>query len=155
MALDARPSQTMDKQKFVDEVPRVLLTFQYVEEALRQYMLRANVMIASEVRPFVHYSHDNRGLQKASFGRLISMFARLNSNTELHRNLTQLVQKRNFCAHQAYLASGGMADVPEDITDDADGLERIGAEAERCLQELFEEIQQLEARFVAHKKRGV
>jgi len=142
----------MDKQKFVNEIPKVLLTFQYVEEALRQYMLRANVMIASEVRPFVHYSHNDPALQRASFGRLISMFSRVNSKTELQKSLTRLVQKRNFCAHQAYLASGGMVEFPEGVEYGADGLEQIRAEAERCLQELFEEIQQLEARFVAHKK---
>lgn len=145
----------MDKEKFVDEIPKVLLAFQYVEESLRQYMLRAHVMIAAEVRAFVHYSPNDPALQKASFGRLVSLFARFNSNSELHNSLKRLVEKRNFYAHQAYLAAGGMADFPADLEGGPDGLEQIREESKRCLQKLWEEIQQLEVRFVAHKKGGV
>ena len=142
----------MDKEKFIDEIPKVLLAFQYVEEALRQYILRANVMITSEVRRFVNYSPHDPALQKASFGRLVSLFTRFNSSTELHKSLTRLVEKRNFYAHQAYLAIGGMADLPAGLDSAPDSLEQVRVESERCLQELFEEIRQLEARFVAHKQ---
>jgi len=145
----------MDKQRFVDEIPRVLLTLQYVEEALRQYMFRANVMIASEVRPFLHYAHDDPALSKASLGRLVSMFSRVNSDAELHRRLRELVPRRNFCAHQAYFASAGFDATNEETQYDAVALEQTRVDAEHCLQALFEEIQQLEARFVAHKKSGV
>jgi hypothetical protein len=123
-----------------------------VEEALRQYMLRANLMIASEVRRFVDYSPNDPALQKVSFGRLVSLFARFNSKTDLHKSLKGLVEKRNFYAHQAYLAVGGMADLSAGLDSGPDSLEQVGVETERCLQELFEEIRQLEERFVAHKK---
>jgi hypothetical protein len=145
----------MDEQKFADEVPKVLLAFQYVEEALRQYILRANFMIASEVQPFVDYSPTDPAVDKASFGRLVSLFARFNSRSELHRSLKALVEKRNFYAHQAYLVVGGMADLHASIGSGVDSLEQTRVETKRCLHELFEETRQLEVRFVAHKKSGV
>lgn len=146
----------MDMERFIDEIPKVLLAFsKYVGEALRQYMLRAHVMIVSEVRAFVYYSPNDPALQRASFGRLVSLFARFNSNTELHNSLTQLVEWRNFYAHQAYLTAGGMGDLPADLEGGLDDLEQIRVGSERCLQKLWKEIQQLEARFVVHKKGGV
>lgn len=111
-------------------------------------------MMAAAVRPFVTYAPNDPALQKASFGRLASLFTRFNSNTELHKSLTRLVEKRNFYAHQAYLAVGGMAGVPAGLESGLDSPQQVRVEAERCLQELFEEIRQIEARFVAHMTPG-
>lgn len=145
----------MDQTSIVDEFPRIMLNFQFIEEGLRQYMLRAHVMIASEVGSFITYSPSDWVIANAALGRLISLFARLNSNHALHAQLRHLLPKRNFFAHQAYVTLGYGAAPPKDLAFDADALEKVRNESNTCVQLIWEEVKQLEARFVAHRDRGI
>lgn len=136
-------------QRYIDELPKALLNFQFLEEALKQYLRRCYFMIASVVRPFVPYSvAPAERLEKLSLGRLIKLFRDLNENEELIGKLLEFPRKRNFIAHQAYVAVSSNSD-PTSLVDTAyaDLQETIHV-SEECLSQLWSEIRELEERFV-------
>jgi hypothetical protein len=141
-------------QEYMDKLPGALLNFQWIEEALRQYLGRTEFMIASEVIAFMSYKIDTQEFEKASLGTLLKFFRRRNQNKDLHKLISELVQDRNFCAHAGYLHIHESKDDPKKLKEASERLDKVITESKKCLHMLFAEIRDLENRFIAHKQKN-
>jgi len=84
------------QQEYIEYVPSVLLVFQYIEEAIRQYLLRCEVMTAARLRGVTKYRISNKGINKLSLGRLVDKFEKVNGNDSLIEGLRSIIDERNF-----------------------------------------------------------
>ena len=81
-----------------------MYTFQWIEELVRQYILRAHFLISIKLKgllPFKPLSH--KDLERDSFAQLLEKFKRLNSNRTLINKISHLRPIRNRYAHRGYL----------------------------------------------------
>lgn len=133
----------------MDKLPEALLMFQWLEEALRQYITRTELMLATIASPLMHYEPNLKRLGNDSFGRLVGRFRQRNANTDLQSALSKLVNERNTYAHRGYLLLNAAKEDPDTLRQALQSLDHALAAAETCLQRLTEEITALERRFVA------
>jgi hypothetical protein len=89
------------QQKYLEYVPSVLVTFQHIEEAIRQYLLRCEVMTAARLHGITKYRISNKGFDKLSFGRLVDKFEKVNGNDSLIKNCDRLLL--NVFTTQSYI----------------------------------------------------
>ncbi len=89
-------------ENYFDDIPKVLLNFQHLEEALRQYLMRCEVITLAKTKGVIDYKLDIKYIEKASLGKLVELFAKRNKNTELFGSLSRIVPDRNFFVHEAY-----------------------------------------------------
>jgi len=148
-------------QKYFDYIPQVLLVFQHLECALRQYLMRCEVMTATRLRGIIQWKWKDslKDIEKLSLGRLADRFARLNGNTGLIRRIKDAAKDRNFIAHQSYLAAYAKNGEPREEIEVKVLYDQAMAgkeKAEKCLHDIFDEIAQLERKFVEaqRQKRG-
>ncbi|MCR4303083.1 MAG: hypothetical protein NUV63_02490 [Gallionella sp.] len=148
------PNTELLKQ-YMDEVPAALLAFQYLEEALRQYMLRCHVMIATVVKPILAYriqQYDR--VEKMTLGQLVSSFQDFNVNQELIARLAPLPQRRNQIAHRAYLTAWQAHSSDSLDESDLHALRSLIVEARETMLQVFREVEAIEERFVAFRSKG-
>ena len=105
-------------QEYIDKIPKAFLNFQYIEETLKQYLYIFETITIYRFKGIVDYKFeesDFKKIEKMSLGKLIEIFSRRNNNNELIEKLNELAEKRNFIAHQSYLAVATESD-KKDIT---------------------------------------
>jgi len=145
------------EQKYLDYIPSVLLTFQHIEEAIRQYLLRCEVMTAARLHGITKYRISNKGFDKLSFGRLVDKFEKVNGNDSLIKELGSLIVERNFTAHQSYVALFGKDGKSKD-TEEIESLYgravKAKETAEKSFWDLLKEIEILENNFIEIQKKS-
>jgi len=147
-------------QEYFDYVPQALLIFQHLEDALRQYLMRCEVMTAARLHGITQYKYKQslKEIENLSLGRLVDRFARLNGNTDLIMRIKDAGKDRNFIAHQSYLAAYKKDGEPREESDIKALYDRAvtGKEkAEKCLLDTWDEIEQLERKFVEAQRRNL
>lgn len=148
------PNTELLKQ-YTDEVPSALLAFQYLEEALRQYMLRCHAMVAAVVEPFLAYRIEQYDqVEKMPLGKLVSVFQDFNANQELLARLASLPQRRNQVAHRAYITAWQVHSTDSLGESELQELRSLTEEARQAMFQVVREVEALERRFVAFRTKG-
>jgi len=145
------------QQKYIDYIPNVLLVFQYIEEAIRQYLLRCEFMTAARLQGIAKYRISEKDIDKLSLGRLVDEFEKFNCNDDLIKRLRSIVVERNFIAHQSYIAlhgKGGKSIEIEEIEPLYKRAVKAKESAEKCFFELGQEIEKLEERFTKIQRKS-
>jgi hypothetical protein len=145
------------QQKYIDYIPNVLLVFQHIEEAIRQYLLRCEYIIATRLEGIAKYRISEKQIDKFSLGRLVDEFERFNDNDDLIRRLRSIVAERNFIAHQSYIVlheKGGKLEEIEEIKPLYERAVKAKESAEKCFFELIQEIEKLEERFTEIQRKS-
>ncbi len=90
-------------KEYIDAVTNVLMSFQYIEVALRSYISLANEKIKDKLNGTIPFKYDNEWIKKDSLGTLIDKFSKVNNNKDLINSLGKLTRDRNQIAHQGFL----------------------------------------------------
>lgn len=141
--------------QYFDYVPKTLMTFQHLEEAVRQYLMRCEVMIATRMRGITNYKHLVEKIQKMSLGQLVDRFEMFSDNSSLISEIRVIIQDRNFLAHKSYLAAYSREGNPKEsgeIESLLDCTTKANERAEKCIFAMWKEIQELEKRFILVQK---
>jgi hypothetical protein len=125
---------------------RILGSFQLLEFALKAYIGRCYKIIHTRVGETFPFDYSAKDVEDQPLGRLLSLFSKLNANSDLVTRLRKLQAERNHIAHRSLLiAMGGRYDrgAVEDKY-----IEYIDLEDEltECLQAVIEENRQLKAK---------
>jgi|SRR6266540_1494143 len=136
--------------EYMELVPKVLVDFQWLEEGIKFYVVRAELAIASHVEEVFRYSPTIlHKLERMTLGQLVEYFACHNANDELIRRLRCVVKDRNHVAHGGYLLyvddTGAVADIAGRLA----RLKVVYAEVHALLPLMFAEIQGISARLGA------
>jgi hypothetical protein len=145
------------QQKYIEYVPGVLLVFQHIEEAIRQYLLRCEAVTAARLHGITKYRISNKGIDKLSLGRLVDKFEKVNGNDGLIKELGSIIVERNFFAHQSYIALFGKEGNSKDIQEIESLYERAvkaKESAEKCFWDLLKEIEILEKNFTEIQRKS-
>jgi hypothetical protein len=81
----------------------LLLDFQFIEEALKRYLHWAYAITRKRTEGILPCKLDRSEVEKFSFGRLIDEFEKFSDDASLVKELRDLVQHRNYCAHRAFM----------------------------------------------------
>lgn len=138
------------QEEYIELVPKVLFEFQWLEEGIKSYIVRAEVAIVSHVEKVFRYKPTVlKELGKMTLGRLVEYFACHDSNDELIRRLRAVVKERNHVAHGGYLLycdeSGNVPDIQERLT----RLKSVYEEARSLVPLVLSECQGISARLGA------
>jgi len=99
---------------YMNTAQRVVLQFQFVEEALKAYISVVRDILQASIPAEIDFRQSHEEIDSMPLGRLIQTFGRYTRNQELLRQLTQLTPLRNHVAHKA-LAYGFYSSFTEDI----------------------------------------
>jgi len=141
-------------ENYFDDIPKAILSFQLIEEALRGYLARCEVFTKTRVVDFIDYKLDLGVIEKASLGTLIDMFEKRNSNRILIKLLRVVAPERNFFAHAAYTYIYEKGEVDEDkVREVLRRLEDAIKNSRECFLDIWTESVSLENRFSGKKKK--
>ncbi len=90
-----------DQADYRDAASHALAGFQLIEASLKQYIGYYHDAVRHLVCGKLSYKHKQSDIDEAPIERLLKVFAKINSNDLLIRNLRKLVKHRNEIAHKA------------------------------------------------------
>lgn len=123
---------------------RALAFMQIIEEALRLYVGTAEELIAAGIPYGVPFRVDSKGINKASLGKITTMFEKVNRNEELIVMLRKLPEHRNYLAHAAFMHSiQGIHDESIDLEYARKHAIAVGDHAEKLIVLIGQEMRSL------------
>jgi hypothetical protein len=125
---------------------RILGNFQLLEFALKAYIGRCYKIIHSRVGGTILFDYSEKDVEDQPLGRLLGLFAKLNTNTELIARLRKLQTERNHIAHRSLLIAMSAAYDRGAVEDKYIEYVDLEDELVECLQGLIEENRQLKLR---------
>jgi hypothetical protein len=84
-------------------VARVLLIFQWLEEGMKQYLLRTELIIEGKVKAAFMYSPSIEQIWNLPLGKLLVLFEKRCGNSDLVQKIKAVVKPRNDVAHRSFL----------------------------------------------------
>ncbi len=142
-------------QDYRRKFPNALLNYQYIEEALKQYIYRTDIMSVTEKHGNLDkeiHEHFNDAIKKIPFDLLIKMFERRNFNEKLVRKLNDLPLKTKILSFQKYLSDDRSYDDSK-LQKQLLSFENVLVHSENCVRELFVELSSIEKRFDDFKEK--
>jgi hypothetical protein len=136
-------------ESYFDDIPKVFLNFQMLEDALRNYLFRCEVFILVKMRGIIDLKFDLNPIEKASLGKLVDLFEKHNKNIALIERLRKIIPDRNFFAHDAYTHiydEKGKSNETKVVASN-ERLQNAIKESHECVLDVFTEIAAIEARF--------
>lgn len=131
-------------KELMPHLMRALVFMQMIEEALRLYVGTAEELIAAGVPYGVPFRVDRKGINRASLGKITTMFEKVNRNDELIVNLRKLPEHRNYLAHAAFMQSiRGIHDDSIDLEYARKHAIAVGDHAEKLLKHIGQEMKSL------------
>src|ERR1700722_7207663 len=91
------------KQEYLRLIASVLTRFQLLEEALKEYVIRAHKTIEGEVSEKFDYHFDPIAIRNYPLARLTKEFAKLGGSRAIIDRIEPLIQARNGLAHTSYV----------------------------------------------------
>lgn len=140
-------NQETQVHRYIDQVTACIISFQFVEEALRMFLAKAEVLIARQLRDFTFYN-SNRKIKlnkKAALGSLIEQFTAYCEDQELIRELKEIIEKRNHYAHSALLMSIDEIHDLQGIEQKIREASKINDNARVLLFKVTERVKQIDA----------
>ena len=138
----------MDDQRklYKDTTLRLLGSFQLLEFALKIYIGLSYKVVQTQVEGLVHFDYTEDDLNDLPLGRLLNLFKKLNSNSELLVRLQKLQSERNHIAHRSLLITMGPLYDRGAVEDKYNEYWILEDELVECLQALNNESRQLKER---------
>jgi hypothetical protein len=121
-------------------VQRTLTCFQYIETSLRMYIDQTYKAIKIELKSKITFKYCEKDIEDLSLGRLVKIFDKLNSNTDLINRLKKLVPFRNFIAHSALLLDLEMQQDDIFLKKNYTDIEKDLKKCQKCLADIHIEI---------------
>ena len=90
---------------YFDEVTRCMMSFQYIEEALKMVLVRLESLTYFRLRGYTHYDLKPKidSIQNAAMGRLIDFLKIYTDDPKLIEDLKVVKKQRDLIAHQSLL----------------------------------------------------
>lgn len=142
-------------QEYIQKFPNALLNYQYIEEALKQYIYRTDIMSVAKTNGSFDKIIDekfNDAINKIPLDMLVKMFERRNINLKLIKKLNGLPLKTKIISFQKYLA-GDRSSGDKKLKKQLLSFDNVLQHSENCVHELFVELNNLEKRFDHLKKK--
>jgi len=150
-------------EDYFDDIPKAILNFQLLEEALRNYLARCEAFTLIRTRGIIDFQLNMKPIDKASLGKLVDLFEKRNKNLELIARLKKIIPDRNFFAHEAYtsiLMKGKCNE--EQSEENHKRLQQVIKDSNDCFLSVWEQTSALEKRMkqsenirVENKQRDV
>lgn len=136
--------------EYMELVPKVLIDFQWIEEGIKFYIVRAELAIASHVEKIFRYTPTIlHKITRMTLGQLVEYFAAHNANDDLIQRLRAVVKDRNHVAHGGYLLYVDNMGVVPDMAERLARLKAVYVEVHSLLPLLIAEIQGISVRMGA------
>jgi len=126
----------MNCKDYFDEMTRVLMAFQFIEEVLKMHINTADIAIHIKLKGMLRYDLRPKQLWKKPLGLLIEDFDRISEDKDLVKRLKELVKERNFFAHSGYLFSPEGDTRDKEIKELLPKLKGIHRRASQCLADI-------------------
>ncbi len=139
------------KHKF----PSALLNYQYIEETLKQYIYRSDMMSVAEKVGLLDKNTDekfNKAINKIPVEFLVKMFERRTTNTNLIKKLNDLPLKTQIISFQNFL-SDDTSIIDKKVQKQILSFENVLQHTETCVRELFVELSNLEKKIDNFKNK--
>jgi len=140
-------------EEYRRKFPNALLNYQYIEEALKQYIYRTDLMTVTEQNGSFNNSTDaklNNAIKKIPLELLVKMFERRNINIKLIKKLNNLPLKARIVSFQEYLSNDKNL-IDSKLKKQLRSFDNVLQHAENCVHELFIELSNLEKAFDSFK----
>ena len=143
--------------EIIDYAPKAFFTFQFLEETIRQYLLRCEGMTAQRLRGITKYNWEKniKEYDKMSLGRLVEQFSRFNDSSELIKKIKNITKDRNFIAHQLYLELYNKGDPKTEVELKLllDRTVQVHNQAKECMLNVWKEVEKIEKNFESKKTK--
>lgn len=134
-------------QRYLNTLPVAFQQFQGIEDTLRQYLGRTEVLLATLATPVVPYTPNVQQFASIPLGTLVAHFRHRNAHTPLQTGLARLVPVRNHYLHRGYLFLRALPHDAVTLQEAVRTLDTALAEAATCLHLLGVELADLDTRF--------
>ena len=100
---------TKSMQNYLDQflqssLPRCLITYQFIEEALRTCLINQHAIVYKKLNGALHYNPPIGSIENAALGKLIEYFKVFSKdNCALVKKLNQVKGHRDNLAHRGYV----------------------------------------------------
>jgi hypothetical protein len=124
-----------------------MISFQFIEEALRMFLERAEVLISRRLQGLIPYNTDHRikSNQRASLGRLIAQFRPYCEDQELILELNTIAERRNSAAHKSLLLTMEESQDMQGLKQKIDEASEVNAKAQDLLFRVTEYVKRVDA----------
>lgn len=139
---------------YIFEVSGALAFFQLIEDFLKLYIeysfKHASVYLSGKM-PFRFTGEE---FKEASLERLLSTFRKLSDNEEVINSLEKIKDKRNFCAHRAFIQYFEKSEIDEiHHKQNLETIKEIKKEATKGFLLLFTEVSKLNDRIMGKSQQ--
>ena len=139
---------------YLDEINRSIVSFQFIEEALRMYLDYAYQLVQLRVGDALPVHLARKDIEHWPMVRLIREFAKFNDNAPMIRGMQRLASLRNEVVHRGLLLTHEEIRDQDHMEQQAERAQRIANGAEGCVQELLSEVGKVAERLrVLREKR--
>lgn len=137
---DVRQRIMNDHEDYYKAVTRCMMTFQFIEEAIRMALTRLESLIYFRVKEFTPYDLKPRfsSIRNAAMGRLIDMLKIYSDDAGLIAALRRIKEARDQVAHQALLMTVDEFQDRERVDLKISDLKQLYVDAEALLQRICE-----------------
>jgi len=108
------------KHAYDQEITRQLELFQFIEDILKESLKTAFEISKLSGQPEILIGLEISKLKSFALGKLVPLFAHVNPDQELQKNLRNIIKHRNHLAHESYVLTLG------ELTDHEFMTSRIG-----------------------------
>jgi len=128
-----------DHTDYFNAVTRCLISFQYIEEALKMVLVRLESLTYFRLREYTPYNLKPKldSIQSAAMGRLIDMLTVYSDDHDLIAELRKIKKKRNQVAHRGLLMTVEEMNDRKGIHLKASALEDMKNSSEAVLKRLL------------------
>lgn len=145
---------TSPKELYRDSVSHALAGFQLLEGGLKTYIDLYYETVRQLLHGKLHFGFDKAEVLEAPLGRLLQIFSRVSSNTELLAELRGLVKDRNKIAHQSFVCLYGPDTSAQEYAAMTARNMELGTLLSKLLPRLHEETVSVFGVLEAHHKGG-
>lgn len=131
------------REDYNEKALEILKSFQVLEFALKAYIVHSYNIIKHRVGVDVRFEYSYHDIKDDALGALINKFSKLTSDQNLVGKLKQLRDKRNYVAHEAFLATEDrLADgLKDEFVELNLGLDSIQLELNKCLGKMLSNLE--------------
>ncbi|MBU2895808.1 hypothetical protein [Vibrio hepatarius] len=127
----------------------VLIDFQFIEESLKMNIASCYEIVLSSLDGLIPFKFDYNDLKKDALGVLIKKFEKYSDDTDLIKELRDLVQYRNGVAHKGWLLTTDEQRNSERLKQLTSELTTTKKRTEVVLRRLIDKAKEVEEK--AHK----
>ena len=136
-----------DFQDYADQIAKCLITFQYIEEALKQNLIRLNVLTHFCIKKYVPYDlkPNLHSIDNAAMGRLVEMYKNYCDDAGLISSLRKIKDHRDNIAHKGFLMTVEEQHDKENIELEISKLKEINEFAKKLMYKQMKSCEGIEA----------